>query len=285
MRVFTGGVLFSLLLAMKYDTPKAERMQGESSGYPNSDLLKDLVSLIGIDPVNEPSSEVTSRFKTCGANGAGNGIRSKGAKKKFDNRIQTEYALLHNDVKQIIDKYMVTDIDTRKNVTSLMLVCVQKCRNIKEETLLYTNESGEPETREELLGRKKINLPALILGLWHFTVSSMIDNRDGSSLFGELFESHTSESGSEYGLVEKYKKYRWPELELSYDDSTAEGGIEVKEEGTEIVQKDNTVKVENKASQPQTINFNFNVTGDNASVRNIVNNGVYVEGGDYNNGK
>ncbi len=282
---FTGGVLFSLLLAMKDDSPNSGRFQGNSSEYSNSDLLKELVSLIGLDHVKKPSTVVTSRFKTCKANGAGNTINSETAKKAFDSRIQSEYFLLHKHVIELLDEYMSDSPDKRKNIVSLLLRCVEECENIEKSTILYTNESGVPEIKEELLQRNDINFPALILGLWHFTVSSIVDNRDGEELFNKYFEAQTTESGSEYFLRKNYGKYIRPDLTISYEESTAKGCTVVSDDKKGVVQEDKEIKIENKAKEPQTINFNFSVNGDNANVRNIVNNGVYVEGGDYKDDK
>ncbi len=278
MRKLTGGVLFSLLLEMKDNSPKSGRFQGASSEYSNSDLLKELVSLIGLSDVKTPSPESTSRFKTCYANGAGNDIHSKQARDIFDSRIQAEYSSLHKQVLELLDAYMVDDENKRMNIASLLLCCVEECENIVEDTMLYTNESGVAELKKELLQRGNINFPALILGLWHFTVSSGVDNKDGLGMFNKYFESKT-ELGSEYVLKEEYADYIRQGLKLSYEESTAKGCKKMRDE------QDKEIKIENTAQQPQTINFNFSVNGDNANVRTIVNNGVYVEGGDYHDDK
>lgn len=285
MYALTGGVLFSLLLAMKVDSPNSIRFRGNSSEYSNSDLLEDLVSLIGLEQIKKPSSEATSRFKTCFANGAGNDIQNKTAKEKFDSRIKTEYYVLHKQVGELLDERMVDDEDKRKNIVSLLLSCVEECENIKKNTPLYTNESGLPEEKEELLQRNRINFPALILGLWHFTISSMSDNRVGVELFDKYFENQTSMSGSEYLLKEEYKNYIKEGLTLSYAESTAKGCTAMDDDKKGIIKNDKEIKIENTAKEPQTINFNFSVNGDNANVRNIVNNGIYVEGGNYKDDK
>lgn len=72
-----------------------------------------------------------------------------------------------------------------------------------------------------------------------------------------------------------------PNLKLTYDDSTAEDTDFDEEELCGVSQDENKLRVENPGKPAQAINFNFTVNGDNANVRNIINNGIYIEG-DYN---
>ena len=277
---FTGGILFSLLAEIKYDSPRAKRMSGNKDACSNSDLLKELVDLIGLETTKKPTAGVTSRFKTCEVNGAGNEINTKRAKECFDKRIKTQYCAVHKQVKYILEKDIINDDESRKNIVSILLASVERCENIKKGTLLYTNESGVPETGSDLLKRETINFPALILGLWHFTVSPDVDNREGYTYFMKLFENKGTDN-TDYELRPELRTYKKENLILTYEDSTAKD-IDVDEgEARGITREGKELKIENPCPQAQVINFNFSVTGDNANVRNIVNNGIYVEG-DYN---
>ena len=86
-------------------------------------------------------------------------------------------------------------------------------------------------------------------------------------------------------LKEEYKNYIKEGLTLSYAESTAKGCTAMDDDKKGIIKNDKEIKIENTAKEPQTINFNFSVNGDNANVRNIVNNGIYVEGGNYKDDK
>lgn len=277
---FTGGVLLSLLLEIKYESPRATRLSGNKEGCSNPEFLKKLIDLIGLEITKTPSPQVTSRFKNCEANGAGNDINTKKVRECFDKRIKTEYGRLHRQVKKILEEDIVEDDKGRRNITTILLALVKQCDNISPGTLLYTNESGKPETPEKLQNRNVINLPALILGLWHFTVSSVIDNRDGATVFDSLF-INKGVSGTDYELKEEVRKMQRPNLKLTYDDSTAEDTDFDEEELCGVSQDENKLRVENPGKPAQAINFNFTVNGDNANVRNIINNGIYIEG-DYN---
>lgn len=277
---FTGGILFSLLAEIKYDSPRAKRMSGNKDACSNSDLLKELVDLIGLETTKKPTAGVTSRFKTCEVNGAGNEINTKRAKECFDKRIKTQYCAVHKQVKYILEKDIINDDESRKNIVSILLASVERCENIKKGTLLYTNESGIPETASDLLRRNCINFPALILGLWHFTVSPEVDNREGYSYFIKLFENKGTDN-TDYELRPELKELKKENLILTYDDSTAEDANVDEGDAGGITREGKELKIENPGPKAQTINFNFSVTGDNANVRNIINNGIYIEG-DYN---
>lgn len=235
--VFTGGILFSVLLELKYDSPRSKRLGGNRSSCSNSELLRKLICLTGISNPNEPSTEVTSRFKTCYANGAGNSINTLKTKKAFDQEIKSHYATLHNTVAQIIADDFITDKEYTRFITSLLVHLTVTASNIKAGDLLYTNESGIPETKSELARRDTINLPALILGLWHFTVSSLSDNRDGAVLFEALFERNGSEIGCEYELknsvrAQSVKPYNFtceaPQIPLNDEPADADHPEEIK---------------------------------------------------------
>ena len=96
----------------------------------------------------------------------------------------------------------------------------------------------------------------------------------------KLFENKGTDN-TDYELRPELRTYKKENLILTYEDSTAKD-IDVNEgEARGITREGKELKIENPCPQAQVINFNFSVTGDNANVRNIVNNGIYVEG-DYN---
>lgn len=282
----TGGLLFSFLLELKYNSPKSQRLipkeerQGVKEDYSNSAFLYELTKLIGLQNINEPSTEVTSRFKTCEANGAGNGINYRKAKKAFDERIKSQYAHLHKQMANIIEEILIPDKESRLNVASLILEVLENDRSIPSNYQLYTDESGNPESKYNLLRKNDVNFPALILGLWHYTISALTDNRSGGSSFDNYFVRKGTEIGCEYELESSYATFKRPNLQLNYNPSTATDKIIVPESSDAVENKENVTTVTNPAAPAQQVNFNFTVNGDNANVRNVVNYGTYIEGGE-----
>ena len=121
---------------------------------------------------------------------------------------------------------------------------IKKSQNIKNGMLLYTNESGEQETLSALLARDTTNFPALILGLWHFTVSSRCDNITGQDMFYDLFEAE-GDIGTEYQLSDNLKNVQRANLILTYDDSTAVESDTTEEEIDGVTRDENKLHVEN----------------------------------------
>lgn len=282
----TGGLLFSFLLELKYNSPRSQRMipmdekRGVRVEYSNSAFLYELIKLIGLKNTTEPSTEVTSRFRTCYANGAGNGINNKTAKKAFDHRIKSQYAYLHKEMANIIEEILIPDKESRLNVTSLILEVLENDSSIPSNYQLYTDESGNPESKYNLLRKNDVNFPALILGLWHYTISASTDNRRGDSSFDNYFVRKGTEIGSEYELKNEFTSHKRPNLQLNYNPSTATDKIIVPESSDAVENKENVTTVTNPAAPAQQVNFNFTVNGDNANVRNVVNYGTYIEGGE-----
>ena len=95
-----------------------------------------------------------------------------------------------------------------------------------------------------------------------------------------MFENKGTDN-TDYELRPELRAYKKEKLILTYDDSTAKDITTDEDEISGVSRKENELRVENPGPQAQTINFNFSVTGDNANVRNIINNGIYIEG-DYN---
>jgi hypothetical protein len=289
---FSGGVLFAIILeACPIADNRKNFMNGGTATFKSSEILQELAQLSGLKR-NTPSSQDASEYKKCKAQGAMY-LQTKKFIQDFEHNIEVKYDELHKRATLFVETYLFDSRKEHEAVAERIYLALDLSRNIPDEASFYYLD--KKITKTELLKLTEVDLPALILAVWFYCIKNIQNNRKGEDLFNYLFEN--ADKGNIYhfnktienrfqnvlevnsGDPNVREEYELPPLD-EVDEMQPEPEADDSVDQSFVPEAKNVTKIETPSASTQTINFNFTVNGDNANVRNIVNNGTYIEGGD-----
>lgn len=192
-----GGTFFVLVTEAKGRTKtQRQRLQGADI-INNKNMLEALINVYKpsfSQPNHRGTFDVeTTNYRACNVSYSFNlPFNDDVLIAAFDNRVKTEYAALLEKMKTFIYTFLDYEDEARMTwLTKALIQTIDDDNSIPGDTRLYAFESGEPVTKENLLKETEYNLPALLLGIWHFIITEREDNEKGK----ETFESWCTPSG------------------------------------------------------------------------------------------
>lgn len=187
-----GGTFFTLVLqALRQRMRAREHYKGESDGLSDPEVLIGLLSVINPDYVapNNPKEALKTKandFKSCKlSKGEYLPLGNSQEVKAFDNRVRTEYRLALAAMIQFVSDYIETGTTVKKdlNLVKALIELIDSDESIGNEELFYINPDGSAIEKAAFSDLDKVNLPAFLLGIWHYVVVYRKDNKVGKKTY------------------------------------------------------------------------------------------------------
>lgn len=184
----SGGYFFALLSEIKYtDELISRRQNGQTSPCNNVQLFDDLCGVIDVEYKEKsvPGKTVTN-YRTCKEGQGGKGLDTSECVKYFNCGIKEHYATLEKRAKKLFQEDILNNEKKRTLFVNRVLFYLNEASNIKDTALFYYGENNQI-TKSELLALQEIDLIKFFLGVWHFLITKIKDNRVARQLFLDTF--------------------------------------------------------------------------------------------------
>lgn len=198
-----GGTFFVLLTEAKGRTKTHRQLLHGPDKINNKNMLESLIKVFK-PSFSQPSRGKTfdgdtSDYKACKVSYSSNlPFDEEVLIDNFDKRVKTEYASLLGEMRTFVYSFLDCEDDTKmKWLTKALVEIIEKDDSIPAGTKLYVYESGVAATKLSLSTETEYNLPALLLGIWHFIVTERKDNESGRDTF-EAWHIPPRESNSKW---------------------------------------------------------------------------------------
>ncbi len=188
-----GGTFFTLVLEdIKQRFGVREHYKGESDGLTDPDVLIGLIKVIQPDyqRPNKKMSTKVNDFKSCNLSKGEYLPFGKTAEiEEFDNRVRTDYQTVLVGMSEFVDSFLETGASGKRDyklVKALMDFISQDDSIGKEnpaEDEFFVDPNGLSYTRKQLIQMDKVNLPAFLLGVWHFCCVHRKNNKVGKPTY------------------------------------------------------------------------------------------------------
>lgn len=285
-----GGTFFTLLLrARKQRMGVREHYKGMSDGMADPMLLMDLVEIAKPDyqfPNQSMMGTVksaTSRYKSCQANGGTYlPVSDDAVIASFDARVKNEYGRCLAAMNSYVEDYIDVGGDTKKDeyLVKALVEVLDADEQIDDDQDFYVCEDGSTMTKTEILAATELCLQPFLLGLWHYIIVKVPDNRVGADTYNRWCPSR---GGAERLYVTKLGETSSRNIRLTYSTLT-ETEMEYESEAEPVIESEvvdhEPEKAEAQPSQTMvnnnpvfnTFNFNGPVSQVISHVDQITNN-------------
>lgn len=256
-----GGIFFVLLTEAKAKSASKRLLRkGNKDRVSNRNMLEALIQMF-VPSFTQPSAGRTfegdtTDYRACKVStGINLPFDDEVEIDAFDTRVKTRYRSAMRQMDEFVDDYLRTDSDERMQwLLQAVLTLIDKDKLITPETLFYYSE--QPVTKSDLLSLDHYCLSALLLGVWHFIVTSRTDNETGRPTF-ERLHTRADEMNAKWRFTSKIGK-TYPK-EIGYD-LFGTVGEEIVEEAEEEIKKDPAEETESEVIDSdvteQTLNNN-----------------------------
>ena len=258
--------------------------QGKKDGLTEYETLIGLARVIRSDLATPMPTEIktiqgnASEYKKC--KNAGGGyfpFGDKTALRVFDERVKNEYADTLRKMCCFVDGFIDAGGDIKKDelLVKALVELISLDNHIDDSQSFYIKEDGTTAQKTELVNMREIPLEPFLLGVFHYAVCN-VDNTAGA----ETFKIWCPSTGGGKRAYTGDIGVNWPvNIKLSYiepkDDDFADNKAD-KSPDDIIVEEVYEEPRQEEAKSKQQMVFNFNVTGNNNSfiqhVDNITNN-------------
>lgn len=188
-----GGTFFTLLLrTRKQRMGVREHYKGMSDGMADPVLLMALAE-IAIPNYRVPDTSMmgtvksaASRYKSCQANGGTYFPFSDGAVlASFDDRIKTAYGHCLAAMNSFVDDYIDVCRGTKKDeyLVKALVEVIDGDDQIEDDHAFYICEDGSAFTKREILSTTHFCLQSFLLGVWHYIILNVKDNKVGEDTY------------------------------------------------------------------------------------------------------
>lgn len=199
----TGGTLMTLLCnARPAGRSRRTQLDGQVDQRNNRELLKALISVADPDFHSPPEStfkQNTSDYKACKVSHGDNlPFDQPTFVDEFDRTVRLHYASALERMSKFVDNFVDTNQKGSWLVRSL-LGLIAKDVNIGDDAQIFATPSGLPITKRELAKQTEVCVDALLLGCWHYVVTSAPNNTLGRATF-EHWHDKPSSQGARWKL-------------------------------------------------------------------------------------
>lgn len=202
-----GGTFFCQLLRARKDTKSpAEYRQGKKESLSEPEMFRRLIEIFQLKEVFSANSSLktnASEFKHCKNDEAAIiGFNDYDRRIEFTNDIQKADSQALSRATQLIHDFI--DPAKYEQLSRCLLGLIQEDSSIPEDEKFFIYP--EQVEKRDLIGRTEINLPALILGVWHFiALNRRHDNQKGAATYHNWFPRANNEyCGQVGGGIQSY---------------------------------------------------------------------------------
>lgn len=246
-----GGTFFTLLLqTIKQRSKARDRYNGGSDGLSDTEILIGLIRVAQpgyIDPAASTFSQNTSAYKACNlSNGVYLPFNDSSFIGTFDEKVKSEYPNALSAMAQFTSNFLDTDNSLKiLLLVKALLELIDKDTSIVDTDELYINADGQAALKSVIKNISEINLPAFLLGVWHFIVLNRNDNSVGRSTY-EKWHEEPSIKGAKWVYRGSIGDGITRQIAVSLDTISEAPEIEVDAEPT----KENAEPFINEDSEP-----------------------------------
>ncbi|MHB1154872.1 MAG: hypothetical protein ACYCWE_17610 [Eubacteriales bacterium] len=222
-----GGTFFTLIsYTRKQLLSKGQNYAGQSSGLSEPETLLALARVVTPDiPTPMRSEEKTIRdntrdFKAC-INWGGKFFRfnDPAVRKSFDDRVKNDYQSVLTPINRFAEKYLDIKTSTKKDeyLVKALVEVIAADEDIDGNQAFFICEDGSTMTKAEIVNASIICLQSFLLGVWHYVLTCMNDNKVGADTYNSWCPSR---SGAERLYTAAIGENSEKNIQLSYYDST-----------------------------------------------------------------
>lgn len=273
-----GGTFFVLLLREKRTGKTKKELQNfGSDSLSNTDLMASLIRLFDNTykkPIGSSLDNRTSLYKKCEISFADClPFNDDALISAFNMKLTSNYSTLLSEMGELIEHFLTADKESKmQELVFSILTLIKEDSTIKPNDCFYAIKDGSPISKANLLTTESINLPALLLGVWHYILMNRKDNTIGATTIEqwhttpqEKGDKHTFSSsiGSTYDHNIKISTdYELIIEDTPYIADETDDDIHVEIPKVEIIQEQPTPTI------TQTIQnqFNFYQTGNGTNI-------------------
>lgn len=276
-----GGTFFVLLAdARKPALSKAECYDGKRSGTTEPELLLALAKVVTPDlpkPMDTETRTIkdnTRDFKAC-INWGGRFIRfgDAGVRKSFDDRVKRAYQIPLAEMTHCVDDFLDVHTSTKKDeylIKALVEVIAQD-ENIDPGQSFYVCEDGSTMTKDQIIHAATICVQPFLLGIWHYVITGIDDNRIGADTYNEWCPS---QGGAERSYIAAIGEHSTRSIHLEYCDVATDENEDIPLVDADVVEDDSVgangekLSEDDSKSEPKSVK---------QTIMNNYGNGVQID--------
>jgi len=275
-----GGTFFTLVSHARKEKPtKEEFYNGVKSGITEPEALWSLARILIPDISLLTESELQSgkdaarRFKSCASKSGGFfRLDDPAVIRSFDDRVKSRYSDPLYWMCLFVDDFLDIKTSTRKDeyLVKGLVELLSADSEIEDGAEFYVCKDGSTMTKGEILSADSICLQPFLLGLWHYVLTVVEDNRIGKSTYDEFCPQR---GGAERTYTKLLGEYSKRNIKLLYADiphyDEPETSEDITEDVDDVLVGDDVIEdVPPQAQQvQQTVDhpfiFNFTQHGNN----------------------
>lgn len=261
-----GGTFLTLLCTAKIEDKLTFGKERSSS---DSELLFSLLNLFNEGYTKrtikmESLKSRTPEYKYCVRENLTQ-LKKKELISSFDESIKKKYTSKLSIAEKLVKDNLNTNVDeTLKKAIKSIIDLIANDETIKDDALFYVVPSGNTITKKELKTLKEVNVAAFILGVFHYIVVNIKDNRIGRTTIESWIPNLGERTGTTYEIHTELGN-DFNKLLLTF----ASDAIEVPEETTE--EQEDTIEddvgfetpSDKYTNENNKTNFNFQIGRNN----------------------
>jgi hypothetical protein len=276
-----GGTFFTLIVnARKPLLSKSQNYAGQSSGLSEWETLLALAKVVIPDICTPMTSEIktirdnTRDFKAC-INWGGRFLRFGDAsiRKSFDNRVKQNYRVPLSEMARFVENFLDVRTSTKKDeylIKALVEVIAQD-EGIDPEQDFYICDNGSSMKKDQILHAATICVQPFLLGLWHYVITGVDDNRIGADTYNEWCPA---QGGAERPYIAAIGEHSTRSIQLEYCDITMNENEDIPLVDADIVEDDSIGA--NGENSPEG-DSNSEQKSVKQTIMNNYGNGVQIE--------
>lgn len=185
-----GGTYFTLLLqALKQRTNARGRVASERDGLSNPEVLSGLIRVANPEfqnPGKDTFKTNTSNYMKCKiSSGTYFPFDEPATIDSFDQRIKNDYQKTLSAMTRFVNTYLEVGTASGKDIrlVKALIELIANDESISDKDQFYCCEDGHPLIKAKLLEIQEVNLPAFLLGIWHYIMTNRKDNTIGAETY------------------------------------------------------------------------------------------------------
>ena len=197
-----GGTYFTLLLqALKQRTNARGRVASERDGLSNPEVLSGLIRVVNPEfqsPIKDTFKTNTSNYMKCKiSSGTYFPFDEPATIDSFDQRIKNDYHKALSAMARFVNTYLVVGTASGKDIrlVKALIELIAADESIADQDQLYCCEDGQPLIKAKLVEIQEVNLPAFLLGIWHYIMTSRKDNTIGAETYNRWHKAPSEPHG------------------------------------------------------------------------------------------
>lgn len=218
-----GGTFFTLMSDARLPLPdKSQTYAGVRSGLTEPELLLALAKVAQPDisvwdyKDEQTIKDNTRQFKSCKSWG-GKFFRFKdqSVRHSFDDRVRKEYSKPLSEMISLVHAFLDVNSSSKKDVylVKALIELIDADDSIEPAHEFFVCKDGSAMTKAALLSRHEFTLESFLLGIWHFTLTDVVDNRIGEATYNNWCPA---KGGAQRDYTKAIGEHSSREIKLNY---------------------------------------------------------------------